>query len=430
MKKYLIFFLFSSFIAHAQKLTLEEAIQATLKNNYNIQIAQNNTQIAQLNNFAGNTGKLPRINLNINDNYQLFGINQLLASGSETNRSGATSNNLTATVRADWMVFNGMRSPAVQERLILQETNNQLNLKNQNQQLVASTTVAYTEIIRQKQIRKVLQSSLEVAEKRLEIIKKRSELGTANQTDVYLADLDINTQRQAVFSQDLAIKQAKVNLNILMGKKADEEFDVSDEISFQKDISLEKLKQSLQNNNPQLKALQNTININKKLEQEAQANRLPTFNLNAGYSYSRNNSTAGFLLLNQNYGPFIGFNFVLPLYNGAVNTRQLEVAKIQTKTQELELARTEQNLQGELERQWQAYLLAQQQAKAEDTNAKTAQEYLKLMQKRFELGQSNIIEIREAQRVAENTEGRKIQSLFNLKIAETQLLLAAGGLGE
>jgi outer membrane protein TolC len=99
---------------------------------------------------------------------------------------------------------------------------------------------------------------------------------------------------------------------------------------------------------------------------------------------------------------------------------------MQTKTQELELARVMQEIEGELERQWQAYQTAKEQAKAEETNAKIAQEYLSLMQKRFELGQSNIIEIREAQRVVESTEGRKIQSLFNLKMAETQLLLAAG----
>jgi outer membrane protein TolC len=429
MKKYFAFFLFISFSSQAQKITLEEAIQAALKNNYNVQIVQNNNKIAQLNNFTGNTGKLPRINLNINDNYQLFGINQLLANGTETNRTGATSNNLNATVRADWLIFNGFRGTSIEQRLQLQESASLLNLKSQNQQITASVTIAYVEIVRQKQIKKVLQSSLDVSEKRLEIVKKRAELGTANQTDVYLADLDINTQRQAVFSQDLAIKQAKVNLNLLMNKKAEEEIEVVDDITFQKDISIEKLRQNLKNS-PQLKALENTVEINKNLEKEAGASRLPTFNLNAGYTYTRNNSTAGFLLLNQNYGPFVGFNFSLPLYNGNINNRQLEIAKTQTKTQELELARIEQNLQGELERQWQAYLLASEQAKSEEKNAQTAQEYLKLMQKRFELGQSNIIEIREAQRVTENTEGRKIQSLFNLKVAEIQLLLAGGVLGE
>jgi outer membrane protein TolC len=420
-----IFLFLSLSFARAQYLTLEEATQLALKNNYNAQIAKNNTQIAKLNNFVGNTGKLPRVNLNINDNYQWFGINQLLANGTETNRSGANSNNLNATIRADWMIFNGFRVQKIQERLSLQEQNNQQILELQNQQVIASVITAYTDIVRQKQIRKVLQSSLEVAQKRMEIIKKRVELGTANQTDVQLASLDIHTQNQAVVSQDLFIKQAKVNLNILVGKKAEEEIEVSETIVFQSEISLEDLKKNLENN-PRIKALKNAIQINKNLERETEANLLPTFNLNAGYSYTRNNSTAGFLLLNQNYGPFIGFNFSLPLYNGSINTRQVEIARMQTKTQELELARVMQEIEGELERQWQAYQTAKEQAKAEETNAKIAQEYLSLMQKRFELGQSNIIEIREAQRVVESTEGRKIQSLFNLKMAETQLLLAAG----
>jgi outer membrane protein TolC len=411
----------------AQTISLEEACVMATNNNFNIQAAQNNAHIAKANNFLGNTGKLPRINLVINDNYQIFGINQVLASGQEINRNGATSNALNATLRADWQLFNGFRIPATQERLILQEINGQLALKAQKQMIIASVIIAYTDIVRQKQNLKVLKSSLDVSEKRMEIIKKRMEAGTANQTDLYLAELDINTQKQALANQYLGIKQATVNLNLLIGKRAEENTEVSENISFEENISIEELRNALQNN-PQLEIVKNNLKIGKNLEKESNAQRLPTFNLNAGYSYNRNNSTAGFLLLNQNYGAFVGFNFTLPLYNGSVNSRQFEIAKLQTKTQEIELQRLKQELDGELERQWQAYLLAKEQLQAEEKNAKVAQEYLVLMQKRFELGQSNIIEIREAQRVLESTEGRRSQAIFNLKVAETQVLLVAGKL--
>ncbi len=416
---------FSHQLSKAQTISLEEACNAAINNNFNIQIIQNNAQIAKVNNFAGNTGKLPRINLIVNDNYQIFGINQQLASGQEINRNGATSNALNATIRADWQIFNGFRIPAAQERLLLQETNSQLAAKAQKQVIVAAVIVAYTDIVRQKQNIKVLRSSLEVSEKRMEIVKKRMEVGTANQTDVYLAQLDINTQEQALANQKLSIKQATVNLNLLMGKKAEESTEVSETIVFEKNINIEQLRSSLQKN-PQFEMAKNNLQANKNLEREIHSQRLPTFNLNAGYSYNRNNSTAGFLLLNQNYGPFIGFNFTLPLYNGNVNSRQFEIARMQTKTQDLELQRIKQELEGELERQWQAYLIAKEQLEAEEKNSKVAQDYLQLMQKRFELGQSNIIEIREAQRVLESTEGRRTQALFNLKVAETQLLLTAG----
>jgi len=411
----------------AQTISLEEACVMATNNNFNIQAAQNNAHIAKANNFLGNTGKLPRINLVINDNYQIFGINQVLASGQEINRNGATSNALNATLRADWQLFNGFRIPATQERLILQEINGQLALKAQKQMIIASVIIAYTDIVRQKQNLKVLKSSLDVSEKRMEIIKKRMEAGTANQTDLYLAELDINTQKQALANQYLGIKQATVNLNLLIGKRAEENTEVLDNISFEENINIEQLRNSL-SNNPQLEIAKNNLQANKNIEKEIHSQRLPTFNLNAGYSYNRNNSTAGFLLLNQNYGAFVGFNFTLPLYNGSVNSRQFEIAKLQTKTQEIELQRLKQELDGELERQWQAYLLAKEQLQAEEKNAKVAQEYLVLMQKRFELGQSNIIEIREAQRVLESTEGRRSQAIFNLKVAETQVLLVAGKL--
>lgn len=430
MKKYILFVfipLFFNQYSQAQTVSLEEACSAAINNNFNVQIIQNNAQIAKINNFSGNTGRLPSLNLIINDNYQVFGIKQLLASGQEINRNGATSNALNATLRADWQLFNGFRIPATQEKLILQEINGQLALKAQKQVITASVIIAYTDIVRQKQNVKVLKSSLEVSEKRMEIVKKRIEVGTANQTDLYLAQLDINTQEQALANQYLSIKQATVNLNLLMGKKAEERTEVAENISFEKNMDIEQLRGTLQSN-PQFAMAKNTLQVNKNIEREIHSQRLPTFNLNAGYSYNRNNSTAGFLLLNQNYGAFIGFNFTLPLYNGNVNNRQFELAKMQTKSQDLELQRIRQELEGELERQWQAYLLAKEQLQAEEKNSKVAQDYLELMQKRFELGQSNIIEIREAQRVLESTEGRRTQAIFNLKVAETQVLLAAGQL--
>lgn len=412
-------------ISFAQTISLQEACNMALSHNINIQIIQNNAQIAQANNFAGNTGKLPRISLVVNDSYQLFGINQLLASGQEINRSGANSNALNATLRADWQVFNGFRVPAAQKRLLLQETNSQLALKAQKQLITASVIVAYTDIVRQKQNIKALQSSLEVSEKRMEILKKRMEIGTANQTDLYLAQLDIDAQKQALLNQELSIQQSLVSLNLLIGRKAEEHTEIVENITFEKNLDIEQLKAALPNS-PQLEIAKNNLETNKYIEKEIYSQRFPTLNLNAGYSYNRNNSTAGFLLLNQNFGPFVGFNLTLPLYNGSINRRQFEIAKLQTKTQDLELKRVQQDLEGELERQWQAYKIAKEQLEAEEKNTKIAQDYLQLMQKRFELGQSNIIEIREAQRVLESTEARRTQALFGLKVAETQLLLTAG----
>jgi outer membrane protein len=45
-----------------ETLTVEQAIELVLKNNYDIQLAKNEADIAARNNSVGNAGMLPRIN--------------------------------------------------------------------------------------------------------------------------------------------------------------------------------------------------------------------------------------------------------------------------------------------------------------------------------------------------------------------------------
>ncbi len=426
MKKFLYLpFLFFSGLLFAQEVSLEEAFQIALQNNWNTKILQNSLQIARNNNFAGNAGKLPRITLNVADNFQLFGINQQLSNGTEINRNGAISNNLNANLRADWQVFNGGRIWALQERLQIAEKNSEIALKNQKQQLLAQVAVAYLEIARQKQNLKLQQTLLSINQERLKIIQKRVEVGTANQTDLSLAQLDVSNQEQMIRSQELAIRQAKIQLNLLLAQNADTSLEIKENITLKENLQIENLKSNLEQN-PQLEIARNNLKNSLTFEKEAKAQKMPSLTISAGYSYNRNNSTAGFLLLNQNYGAFVGFNLAVPLYNGNIFDRQYQTAQLQSKSQELEYNRIKQEIQMELERQWQNYLIAKEQYQIEIASSQNAQEYLKIMEKRFALGQATILEIREAQRVAEQTENRKIQSFFNVKLAEIQLLLVAG----
>jgi outer membrane protein TolC len=51
-----------------------------------------------------------------------------------------------------------------------------------------------------------------------------------------------------------------------------------------------------------------------------------------------------------------------------------------------------------------------------------------LMQERFKLGQSTIIDLKEAQRTFEETNFRMISNWYIARVAETQLLLLTGQL--
>ena len=60
--------------AQTKKMTIEEAIELTLKNNYGISIAKNQAEQAVNSNTLGNAGMLPRVDLNAVQNFLLASL--------------------------------------------------------------------------------------------------------------------------------------------------------------------------------------------------------------------------------------------------------------------------------------------------------------------------------------------------------------------
>ena len=82
-------FLIFSLKANAQlpNLTLEDAINVALKNNFGIQIGQNDAAIARNNVTKGNAGFEPNLNLVVTENPSMGFLNQKLGNGTEANRT-------------------------------------------------------------------------------------------------------------------------------------------------------------------------------------------------------------------------------------------------------------------------------------------------------------------------------------------------------
>ena len=60
----------NSLVIHSQNvLTIDDAINIALKNNFDIWIARNDADAAKLNNTLGNAGMLPGVSITGSDNY-------------------------------------------------------------------------------------------------------------------------------------------------------------------------------------------------------------------------------------------------------------------------------------------------------------------------------------------------------------------------
>src|SRR5690349_9177676 len=102
--------LFPYVLLAQQPLTLHDAVATALKNNLGIQIANNNINIADINNSYGMAGGLPVVTATGTDVEQVSSLKQEYSNGANNKTSNnAASNNLSAGITASMLVYNGGR---------------------------------------------------------------------------------------------------------------------------------------------------------------------------------------------------------------------------------------------------------------------------------------------------------------------------------
>lgn len=432
MKRFLLLFftiLLQPFLSFSQELlTLENAISTALEKNYAIKIARSRESIAHNDNTRGNAGMLPVVSGSTQANFNNNSVNQTFFPLGTTTRdplvqSGVHNRNSTSGVSLVWTVFDGMGMFATAERLReiekLGKTNVEINIEN----TVAQVAAAYYDIIRQKQRLESLKDALDISGTRRELAKANYEVGTTSKSEYLAAQVDYNGDQAALVAQEQFLKNSKVNLNALMLKDFNADFNVPDTIIFRKDLDIAQLQQNLKSQNPNLLAANQNRKIASISEKEIRALRLPQVDLLGSYTYSTLNNEVGFGVKSSKNGSLnYGARLVIPIYDGYNQRRREQNAKINTIITEYQEDDLKNQLLSALERTYISYQNSVQLFDFEEKNLKIARQNVDLAFERYKFGNSTALEFREAQRNAVATESRLIEAAYNVKVTEIELL--------
>jgi len=426
----LVFILFvvqSNQVKAQQKLSLNEAVTTALKNSYNIQLVENSLAIAKNNNDLGVAGALPTITATANENKSLSTIKQKFADPTRnTTKSDVDGNTLTGGFTASIIIFNGYRIMATKDRLASIEQQNGLLLKAQMQNTTALVMQQYYNVVRQQAYLKTLEKSIEASQQRLDIVKTRQKVGMANQADFLQSSLDLNALVQAKQNQNIVIAQAKDDLLNSMAMPTDTKRVITIEDSILVDT---KIKFDGEGNsvaagitqNPQLQALAQQVSINQLIEKETKGLMYPTLRASTGYNITSSSSAAGFSLLNENYGPFLGVNLSIPIYAGGAAKKNLKNARINTRTASLQTASATRDIWTNAFKTNDAYQNSIQQLPTESENYTMSQALLELVMQKYQLGQATMVDVKQAQQSFESAGFRLVSLRYTAKVAEIEL---------
>ncbi|MCW3120138.1 MAG: TolC family protein [Chitinophagaceae bacterium] len=416
----LVTFSFFYIAGSSQSLDLRDAINIALKNSLEVELLKNNVEINNTNNYIGVAGGLPVVSANATDNEQLNNINQKLNTGTEIKRNGATGNTFNAGLTAGMLLYNGSRVVAAKKRLEQLQLQSEQYLNSQIQNTMAAVMTAYYDIVRQQYYIRTIDVSIEVSQKRLEIVKTQQSVGMANNADLYQSQLDLNALMQTKQSQQLVIDQSKTELLLLLNLKPDSTITISDTITMDKAIILGDVLEKL-SNNADIIAADDQVKISDLIIRETAAQRYPSIRANAAYNYNRNQSTGGQLLLNQNNGASGGLSIAIPIYNGAIFKRQQKVAELNSKNAAIQKDILIRNYASGAVKTYQAYVNNLQQLETQKQTVELSQKLLDLVLQRFQLKQATIVDVRQAQQTFEAASYTLTNLNFAAKSSEIEL---------
>ena len=428
-KKLLFLFLFFPIKTFAQSpvLSLEDAIQTALKNNYGIKTAQNDVQIAKNNAVKSNAGFSPIINLTATETPSFGYLNQQLSNGSEVSRTNL-SNNLNAGVQLSMTLYDGKRMYLELDRLKELQNLGEVNYRLRAEQLVFDVMRTYYNILRQQDLFKGLSEQIDLYEERFRLAQIRLEVGKGNQLDVLQAQADLNVQKTQLLRQKQAIQIAKLQLNQLMTNADNFNFEVKDSLQVGKIYNLEELKNQAKNQNLNVVQLQKLVGISMLNAKEFATFLKPRLTLNSGFTVGRQDNSAGLFLVNQNGGLNAGVTLNYPIYDGGNIRRQIGNAQIEIESNKLRIQQLQADLVNSLVISFQNYQNSLEILRGEEDNMQIAKQSIVIAMERFRLSRSTVLELKQIQQTYETAVVRAVSAKADAKNAEVEMLRLSGGL--
>ena len=464
-------------------LTLEDALQAALRNNPGVQAARNDLQVADWNLNSAYGSWLPSASLSSSVSWQGAGEQRF---GSITadqlgfqDQPSFLFSSYSAGVNFS-MDGRTLMAPG-QARRTRDATRAQIHTAEALLRL--NVTKAYLEVLRQGEGLTLAEQELERAQINLRLAQGRQDVGSGNAIDVRQAEVNVGRAQVTLIQARTGVQTSRIRLLQQIGLDLDAQPTLETTFSVTApEWTSELLYQAAIEGNPDLQALRAQEEASRYDVSIARSSYFPSVSLSAGWSgFTRQaSSTAGQeaqaiaagvarvqqcqflndLVLRlpdpppvQNCNllstpesaleairagnrafpfdfttqpPSVGLTVSIPIFQGLGRQRDLESARAQLNDNRFRIREQELALRADIQSSTAVVRTAYESALIEERNQALADEQLRLAQERYRLGFSNFIDLVEAETVKARADRERIVAVFTYHDAVADLEAVVG----
>jgi len=451
----------SSVSSAQDTLNLARAIQTGLQNNFDVQIGKLNVEIAKNNNNWGQAGMLPTINLignQPNNVVQRKPANPFAVPGKNI------SDNLNGTLDVQFTLFDGFFVRISKARLEKLEELSDGNARFLMENTVQGIILGYYSVLLQREQLQVLIKNKEFSKERYDYVKLRKELGGAITFDVLQEQNNYLTDSASVLQQEIFLKNAVRNLNLLINENINKTYVFADQIPVViEEYRYEDLRDKMMSSNTNLRNQYISQELFRNATRAAESNYSPTVTLNMGVNGSLDRLTANFrsptgntlentvgyvnrdqnlpvyntvnettftqqTLTGNSYGAFANFGLRFMLFNGGQIKRAVENARMQERIAELGTSQLKLSLENDLLASYDLYNLRKQLVQISQVRLQAAELNLQLGNERYKNGALSAIDLRIVQDNYQRAALENYLAIFASISSRVDLVRLTGGL--
>ena len=411
-----------------QKLSLEEAVQIALENNYDIKLSNNTVEISKTDISRGLSAMYPVVTGTFSTNNTVSNTSQTLSSGQIQERDGAKNSSMSYGPVLNWRIFDGFEMFARYDQLKEFYNLDQSNLKLTIQNTIAEVITSYYDLVQQRQQLQALRTALDISRIRLKNSQSRYQIGKAAKLEVLAASVDLNTDTTNLLRQADVYRNTKTLLNELLARELNTDFTVADTIIIQRDLSLAQIQEAASKENPELQSALISQRIAQLNLKQVKANRYPDVSLTSGYNFNRSKSELGFAQQSEGRGLNYGLTASINIFSGFLQKRNERIADLEIDNTKLSYQQLSQSIDAQITTLYQTYQTNIELVKLEQENLNVAQQNLDITLEKFRLGSVAPLEFRVAQRNYVDANARFTNAQFQAKLAEINLKQISGSL--
>ncbi|MDB4237187.1 TolC family protein [Flavobacteriaceae bacterium] len=414
----------------AQKLvSVSEAIELALENNYGIKIISNNKEIAKNNASVLNSGYLPTVTSSSGATFNRDNLEAEFANGESTALNGAKSSRYNASINLNYTLFDGLGRYYDYKRLKETYKLSELQARETIENTIAQLYVVYYNVAQVTENVTVLEKTLTISKDRITRASYQFEYGQGTMLNVLNAQVDINNDSINLINAKQQLVNTKRDLNVVLGNVISSEFRVDTTIDFKLDIDQNDLATKVKSNNVNLLQLDKNIMINTFIVKANKSGYLPSLGLTGSYGWNKgNNNAASFVAVSTNTGLSGGLSLSWNLFDGGATATRVSNAKIELENRSLEKESMLIDIERNFNNAWDDYQNKLTIFQVQENNIITSTNNFNRTQEKYKLGQATSIEFRQAQLNLINSELNRNQAKYAAKIAELTVLQLSGEL--